>query len=101
MTQAQLVRTRGWGALCALRRRLGGWPLHHRFALAGSVVTLVGMVIIGTIVSGSITSGVVRNSAISSAVYMESFIAPLSQELAVAGSLSPQTIGRMDAILGR
>jgi len=65
------------------------------------VVTLVGMAIIGTIVSGSITSGVVRNSAISSAVYMESFIAPLSQELAVAGSLSPQTIGRMDAILGR
>ena len=65
------------------------------------MVTLVGMAIIGTIVSGSITSGVVRNSAISSAVYMESFIAPLSQELAVAGSLSPQTIGRMDAILGR
>ncbi|WP_353476176.1 sensor histidine kinase (plasmid) [Salipiger sp. H15] len=98
-TQADFAPARGKGALAALRRRLAGLPLHHRFAMAGSVVTLVGMAVIGSIVSGSIKAGVVRNSAISSAVYMESFIAPMSQELASAESLSPQTIERMTALL--
>lgn len=74
-------------------------PLHHRFALAGSVVTLIGMLVIGSIVSRSIETGVVRNSAISSAVYMESFIAPLSQELVSSTGLSDETIGRMRDIL--
>ncbi|WP_172960966.1 sensor histidine kinase [Oceaniglobus roseus] len=79
-----------------------GWaarPLHHRFAIAGSLVTLVGMAVIGTLVGSSIETGVVRNSAISSAVYMESFIAPLSQELVDEESLSPETIARMNALL--
>ena len=62
--------------------RIAALPLHHRFAMAGSVVTLIGMLVIGSLVSRSIETSVVRNSAISSAVYMESFIAPMSQELA-------------------
>lgn len=76
-------------------------PLHHRFAFAGSIVTLLGMAVIGSLVSASIKTGVVRNSAISSAIYMESFIAPLSQELASAERLSPGTISRIDALLKR
>jgi signal transduction histidine kinase len=75
--------------------------LHHRFAIAGSLVTLLGMAVIGTLVSKSIETGVVRNSAISSAVYMESFIAPLSQELVGEERLSPQTIARMTELLTR
>lgn len=81
----------------------GGWlprmPLHRRFALVGSLVTFIGMLVIGNLVSGRIETGVVRNSAISSAVYMESFVAPLSQELAGSEMLSPETIDRMRSLL--
>ncbi|SHF95856.1 Signal transduction histidine kinase [Loktanella atrilutea] len=74
-------------------------PLHHRFAWVGSLVSLGGMIAIGSFVSQSIETGVVRNSAISSAVYMESFIAPLSQELAGARNLSPDTIAHLQDLL--
>lgn len=87
------------GRLAAATRWLAARPLHHRFAIAGSLVTLVGMVVIGNLVSSSIETGVVRNSAISSAVYMESVIAPMSQELAGAERLSAETVTRMDTLL--
>lgn len=79
--------------------RFAALPLHHRFALIGSVVTLIGMLVIGSLVSSRIEASVVRNAAISSAVYMESFIAPLSQELAEAEVLSAATIARMNRLL--
>ena len=86
-----------------LAARLAAWlgrmPLHRRFALVGSLVMLAGMGIVGHWVAGKIEKGVVRNSAISSAVYMESFIAPLSQELAEQLALSPATIERLDQLL--
>lgn len=82
-----------------MRDRFTTLPLHYRFALVGSFVSLIGMLVVGDLVSRSIESGVVRNSAISSAVYMESFIAPLSQELAEARQFSPVTLARMRALL--
>lgn len=85
----------------SLRTRLVGLPLHYRFALAGSLVTLIGMAVIGSIVSSSIETGVVRNSAISSAVYMESLVAPMSQELVRSATLSAETIERMNDLLDR
>jgi signal transduction histidine kinase len=85
----------------ALRERLAGLGLLQRFALVGSVVSLIGMLVIGGLVSRSIETGVVRNSAISSAVYMESFIAPLSQPLAEARHLSPEAITHMRDLLER
>ncbi|WP_435256786.1 sensor histidine kinase [Thioclava sp. FR2] len=83
----------------ALLRRFSLLPLHHRFALVGSFVMLIGMLVIGNHVATSIEESVVRNSAISSAVYMESFIAPMSQELAESNQLSAQTVARMRALL--
>lgn len=85
----------------ALRGRFAGLGLLQRFALVGSVVSLIGMLVIGGLVSRSIETGVVRNSAISSAVYMESFIAPLSQPLAEARQLSPEAITHMRDLLER
>lgn len=81
------------------RRRMAAVPLHHRFALVGSIVTLLGMLAVGSLVSDSIQTSVVRNAALSSAVYMESFVAPMSQELADSRGLSPASIGRMRALL--
>lgn len=89
-TQTRLAHWRG---------RLITLPLHFRFAIVGSVVTLLGMVAVSILVSDSIKTSVVRNSALSSAVYMESFITPMSQELADSRTLSPIGAGRIRALL--
>ena len=75
----------------------GGWPLHVSFAVAGSVVMFVGMIALGWWTSREIEQSVTRNSAISTALYMESFIAPLSQELADGSDFSPETVERLNA----
>lgn len=73
--------------------------LVRQFALVGSLVTLAGMGVTGKWVAEAIQMGVVRNSAISSAVYMESFIAPLSQELVEKTEFKPETIAHMREVL--
>ncbi|MDH3263465.1 MAG: histidine kinase [Paracoccaceae bacterium] len=62
--------------------------LPGQFLLAGGGVMLVAMLVVGTWVADRIEQGVVENSAIAAALYMESFISPLSQELADAEGLS-------------
>ena len=69
-----------------------------RFAVAGSGVMFAGMLVIGSWVIGEIEKGVTNNSAISAAMYMESFIAPMSQELANGKNLEPETRLRLDKL---
>ncbi len=66
-----------------------GWSLATRFAVAGGIVMVLAALVVGYIVSNRIREVVVRNSANATALYMESFISPLSQELAEADALSP------------
>ena len=98
-TSPTALRPPGKPVAARLSSWLGAMPLHRRFALVGSLVMLAGMAVIGHWVADEIEKGVVRNSAISSAVYMESFIAPLSQELAEKRALSPATIDRLNQLL--
>ena len=64
------------------------FSLAQRFAIAGSIVMLGGVVAIGGWVSNRIEAGVVDNTATATALYMESVIAPLSQELQRSDVLS-------------
>lgn len=73
-----------------------GWQwedlsLARQFALAGGTVMLVAVLAVGLWVSRRIEDVVVRNTANATALYMESFVAPLLQELAARESLSPET----------
>jgi signal transduction histidine kinase len=63
--------------------------LPGQFLLAGAIVMIVAMVIVGNWISRRIEATVVQNSATSAALFMESFISPLSQELADTDTLSP------------
>jgi signal transduction histidine kinase len=56
------------------------------------------MSVIGGWVSHRIEAGVVRNSAVATALYVESFITPLSQELGRSDSLSPEAAGALHDI---
>lgn len=72
--------------------------LARQFALAGGVVMLAAAVAGGFFVSNRIEAVVVRNTANATALYMESFIAPLMQDLATQDALSEQSrleIGRL------
>lgn len=63
--------------------------LPGQFILAGAAVMVVATIFVEYWVSKRIEDAVVQNSAISAALFMESFISPLSQELADTDTLSP------------
>lgn len=62
--------------------------LPGQFLLAGGAVMLAAALLVGNWVSNRIEHAVVQNSAISAAMYMDSFISPLSQDLADTKGLS-------------
>lgn len=63
--------------------------LASQFAVAGSLVLALATLGIGWWVTGRIGASVLRNTANASAIYMDSFISPLSQNLATEAELSP------------
>ena len=64
--------------------------LARQFALAGGTVMLVAILAVGLWVSGRIEEVVVRNSANTTALYMNSFLAPVLQGLTGHDSLGPE-----------
>ncbi|UCE32262.1 MAG: hypothetical protein JSW68_04915 [Burkholderiales bacterium] len=85
-----MTRIRAWWDALSLGRQ---------FLVAGSAVLMVGMVTIGFWVTGQIEEQVVRNSASSTALYMDSIVQPRVQELVHADQLSPAARADMDAVL--
>lgn len=63
--------------------------LAGQFALAGGLVMVLATGLVGYWVSGRIEGAVVRNAANTTALYMESFIEPLAQDMANAETLTP------------
>jgi signal transduction histidine kinase len=70
-----------------------------QYAVASSIVLMLGMGSIGYWVSSRIEAGVVQNTATATAVYMDSVLAPLLQDLASSDSLSAPARQRIDALL--
>ena len=72
--------------------------LATRFAVAGGIVMILASLAIGSAVTRRIEASVVRNTAIATALYMESFVAPISQDLAGGGPLSPHVGRALDEV---
>ena len=75
--------------MVTILNRWRNWSLSAQFALAGGIVMLCAMLVVGQWVAARIEETVVRNWANTTALYMESFISPLGQDLAAADELSP------------
>jgi signal transduction histidine kinase len=88
-------------ALDALLKWWGGLALHKQFTLAAAVVLLAGMVSIGLWVADRVVRTVTFNTAAAVALYMESSVAPLIQELAESDQLTPATQEKLDQLLSR
>ncbi|MBT9244457.1 ATP-binding protein [Gemmobacter fulvus] len=80
------------------RSRWTDWSLATQFAVAGGIVMLVAMLITGQWMAARIEQVVVRNWANATALYMESFISPLSQDLAASDDLSPLAHKALDEV---
>jgi signal transduction histidine kinase len=85
-----------WQSAQALFAQLS---LSQRFALTGSIVMLFGMLVIGSWVTGKIQANVTENTAQATALFMDSFISPLAQELDQNDTLSVGPIRALDEIL--
>lgn len=69
------------------RASAGGISLAGQFLLAAAGVLLFGMSAIGIWVSGRIEDSVIHNAAAATALYVDSIIAPLTQELSQSNNL--------------
>ena len=74
--------------------------LARQFALTSGTVMLLAAVVVGSWVSSRIEEVVVRNTANATALYMESFISPLSQDLARQDTLSAASLDELEKLLG-
>ena len=79
-----------WWQSCSLARR---------FLMAGGVVTLTTMVLVGWLVTTLITSSVTRNAAATTALYVDSVIAPLLPDLQTSIVLSDGVSRALDETL--
>ncbi len=73
--------------------------LAQQFAWAGGVVMLLATLAVGLFVTGRIEEVVVRNTANATALYMESFISPLTQDLVDHDRLGEANHAALDRIL--
>ena len=71
-----------------LLERMREQPLLLRFLAAGAAVMLAAMLLTGAWITARIEQSVVDNTAGATALLIESFVSPLSQELAAADTLS-------------
>jgi len=75
--------------------------LPQQFLMAGTIVMASAMLIVGTWVSSRIEQAVIESQGASAAIYLESFLSPLSQELAESDSLSPPAQRALIEVFGQ
>jgi signal transduction histidine kinase len=74
--------------LALIRTHLARLTLLQRFALTGGAVMVIAMLVIGSWVTSVISARVVESTAAATALFMDSYIAPLAQELDSQDALS-------------
>jgi len=73
--------------------------LSQRFMLASLIILIAGMAGIGIWVGDQIKNGVIHRTGATTALYVDSFVAPLLQQLGSAGALSPELHQQLDKLL--
>jgi signal transduction histidine kinase len=73
--------------------------LAQRFMLASLIILVVGMAGLGLWVGNEISTGVVHRTGATTALYVDSFVAPLLQELGNANAPSPQNMEQLSKLL--
>ena len=95
----EVLHRRAFHCLKASRRAWERKSLAQQFALMSTAVLLIGMLTIGTWVANKIEASVTLNTALNTSLYIESFVAPLVQELADRDRLSAENQTRLNNLL--
>lgn len=82
-----------------LRSFLMRFTLLQRFTAASLIIMILGMLGIGWWVGGQIKTGVIKNAGITTADYMDSFIASHVQELSNSDSISTEHYSMLSELL--
>src|SRR5436309_6308073 len=82
-----------------LAQRTGRLSLAQRFRLASVFVLACGMFAVGWWVGRQIEDGVTHGTAETTALYMESFVAPRIQELGTGQPLTAEHVAALDSLL--
>ena len=92
-----------YGTTRGIARRLRDYwmtrSLAQQFAVVSAAVLIAGMLAIGSWVTERIKQGIMHNSAASGALLMDSYIAPLVQDLATVDSIRPENQRAIDQLL--
>lgn len=70
-----------------------------QFLAANFVILLIGMTVIGYLVGEKIEAGVIHQTASVTALYVDSFISPLLQDLSQGKSISAESLQQLESIL--
>jgi len=73
--------------------------LAQQFMLASLIILIIAMVGIGLWIGNEIKTGVIHRTGATTALYVDSFVAPLLQEMGSADSPSPQHIEQLSKLL--
>ncbi len=91
------------GEVILVRRKVAGLferlSLAQRFMLASLVIVVSGMVGVAWWVGQQIESGVVDRTSATTALYVDSFIAPQLQELGTSDSITPAHVATLDQLV--
>ncbi len=71
----------------------------HQFMLSSLIVLLAGMFSSGWWLGGQVEAGVMHRTTATSALYIESFVAPLIQNLGTQDAMAPSQVMQLDQIL--
>jgi len=77
----------------------GRLTLAQRFMLASLVILVTGMLGLGAWVGQQIKTGVINRSGATTALYVDSFVAPLLQELGESREISPAHVETLNRLL--
>lgn len=85
--------------LDTFRRRAETWSLNKRFLIIGGLVILLSMTLVGSWITSRIAGNAVAGAGSATALFMDSFITPLAQELDTADVLSIGPIRALDELI--
>ncbi|ENN85407.1 putative signal transduction histidine kinase [Rhizobium freirei PRF 81] len=88
-------------SLASLIARWNAQSLARQFLLAGGFVAICAMLVVGSIVAGLIENAVTRNSAATTALYVDSVIAPLLPDMQTTRALDDTVARALDETLGQ
>lgn len=92
---AARLGSRRWGTV------LGPWSLTRQFAVTGSAIMLLAMIVEGLFTVEVVSRNTIDRMAATTALFMDSFLSPLSDDLAAGDVLPPEKRAALDGLLGR